>query len=51
MTHLADGDKTDARDSFRRTVDARVPVSMDDEVSRLLLARMARDPDSPPWAK
>jgi len=36
---------------FQSTVDARVFVSMDDELSRALLARMDRDPGWPPWVK
>jgi hypothetical protein len=49
ITALADGDRTKARRHLQRGFDTRYFEALPYSLSRLLLARMTRDPAWPPW--
>jgi len=51
LTHLAEGDRDGARRHFRTSGDYKIPLSVEDHISRALLAQLDREPAWPSWIK
>jgi len=49
ITHLADGNRTAAREHFQKCVATRIFYSFEYQWGRAFLARLEQDPSWPPW--